>query len=100
MEHLQIRRMKKVVQKVKVKNALGLHARPATIIAKMLQTSKSQVTIRYRKETINARSIMSILMLAVKKNSQLTLEAEGEDAEEIMEKLVRAFDNQFGEETV
>jgi phosphocarrier protein len=88
----------KVVRKVKVKNLLGLHARPATIIAKMLQSSKSQVSICYRKETINARSIMSILMLAVKKNSQLVLEAEGEDAEETMEKLVLAFETQFGEE--
>lgn len=90
--------MKKVVRKVKVKNALGLHARPATMIAKMLQGSKSQVAISYRKETINARSIMSILMLAVKKNTQLIIEAEGEDAEETMEKLVKAFENQFGEE--
>jgi len=92
--------VKKVVRKVKVKNALGLHARPATIIAKMLQGSKSQVAICYRKETINARSIMSILMLAVKKNSQLILEVEGEDAEETMEKLINAFETQFGEETV
>jgi len=89
--------VKKVVRKVKVKNALGLHARPATMIAKMLQGSKSQVAISYRKETINARSIMSILMLAVKKNTQLMIEVEGEDAEETMEKLINAFENQFGE---
>ncbi len=89
--------MKKVVQKVKVKNALGLHARPATMIVKLLQTCRSQVTISYRKQTVNARSIMSILMLAVKRNSQIILEAEGEDAEEIMDKLVNAFETQFGE---
>lgn len=67
------------------------------MIAKMLQGSKSQVAISYRKETINARSIMSILMLAVKKNTQLMIEVEGEDAEETMEKLINAFENQFGE---
>jgi phosphocarrier protein len=89
--------LKKVVQKVKVKNALGLHARPATMIVKLLQTCRSQVTISYRKQTVNARSIMSILMLAVKRNSQIILEAEGEDAEEIMDKLVNAFETQFGE---
>jgi phosphocarrier protein HPr len=89
--------VKKIVQKVKVKNALGLHARPAAMIAKLLQGSKSQVSISYRHETVNARSIMSILMLAIKKNSQITLIVEGEDAEETLEKLAAAFENQFGE---
>ncbi|MBP7075165.1 MAG: HPr family phosphocarrier protein [Rhabdochlamydiaceae bacterium] len=50
--------MKKVVHKVKVKNPLGLHARPAAMISKLLQGSKSQVTLSYRQETVNARIIM------------------------------------------
>ena len=90
--------MKKVIHKLKVKNAQGLHARPAAMIAKLLQGSKSQVTISYRQETINARSIMSILMLAIKKNSLITLTVEGDDAEETLNKLVSAFETQFGEQ--
>ena len=91
--------VKKVIHKLKVKNPLGLHARPAAMIAKLLQGSKSQVTISYRQETVNARSIMSILMLAIKKNSLVTLTVEGEDAQETLGKLITAFDNQFGEES-
>lgn len=90
--------MKKVIHKVKVKNPLGLHARPAAMISKLLQGSKSQVTLSYRQETVNARSIMSILMLAIKKNSLVTLTAEGDDAEETLNKLVSAFETQFGEQ--
>ena len=89
--------MKKVIHKIKVKNPLGLHARPAATIAKLLQTSKSQVTISYRQETVNARSIMSILMLAIKKNSLVTLTVEGDDAEETLAQLISAFETQFGE---
>ncbi|HEX4839526.1 MAG TPA: HPr family phosphocarrier protein [Rhabdochlamydiaceae bacterium] len=89
--------MAKIVHKVKVKNVLGLHARPAAMIAKLLQNSKSQVSISYRQETVNARSIMSILMLAIKKNSLIVLTIEGEDAEETLEKLSSAFENLFGE---
>ena len=89
--------MKRIVHKVKVKNVLGLHARPAAMIAKLLQSSKSQVSISYRQETVNARSIMSILMLAIKKNSLIILTIEGEDAEETFEKLSSAFENLFGE---
>lgn len=83
--------------KVKIKNTLGLHARPATIIAKLLQASKSSVTFTYKKESINARSIMSILMLAASKNSYITITVDGDDAEVVMQKLVDAFENQFGE---
>jgi phosphocarrier protein len=89
--------VRKVECKVKVKNVLGLHARPATVIAKLLQDCKSQVKITSKEETVDARSIIGVLMLAVKKNMQVTLTAEGEDAEEIIGKLVEAFENQFGE---
>jgi phosphocarrier protein HPr len=84
-------------QKVKVKNPLGLHARPATVIAQLLQRRKSQVSFTYRLETINARSIMSVLMLAATKNAQILIEVEGEDAEETLAELVDAFDRRFGE---
>lgn len=87
----------KLSQKVKIKNALGLHARPATVIAKLLQGTKSSVFFTYRKETVNARSIMSVLMLAATKNSQIVIDIEGEDAQEIMVRLVAAFENKFGE---
>jgi len=89
--------MKKVVHKVKVKNKLGLHVRPAAMLAKLLQGFKSHVSILYRKEEVDARSIMSILMLAIKKNSQITLIAEGDDAEEVIGELIIAFEARFGE---
>ncbi len=87
----------KLVRKVKVKNSLGLHTRPAAAIVKLLQPKKSAVFFTYKDETINARSIMSILMLAAKKNSQITVTIEGEDAEITMEQLIHAFDLEFGE---
>ena len=78
----------KIVRKVKVKNSLGLHTRPAAAIVKLLQPRKSSVFFTYKNETINARSIMSILMLAAKKNSQIDITVEGEDAELTMQHLV------------
>lgn len=84
--------------KVKVKNPLGLHTRPAAAIVKMLQPLKSSVHFTYRSETINARSIMSILMLAARKNSQIMITVEGEDAEQTMRLMARAFEEQFGEQ--
>jgi phosphocarrier protein HPr len=83
--------------KVKVKNKMGLHTRPATAIVKLLQHCKSNVMFTYKRETVNAKSILSLLMLAAGKNSNITITVEGEDADKTMDQLVSAFDNQFGE---
>ena len=87
----------KLVSKIKVKNALGLHTRPAAAIVKLLQLRKSSVQFTYKDETINARSIMSILMLAARKNAVITVTIEGDDAEVTLAHLTRAFDEEFGE---
>ncbi|MEC7840036.1 MAG: HPr family phosphocarrier protein [Chlamydiota bacterium] len=87
----------KIVKKVKVKNKMGLHTRPATAIVKLLQNTRSKVEFTYKRETVNAKSILSILMLAAKKNSNITITCDGEDAGVTVDQLVAAFDNEFGE---
>lgn len=87
----------KVTSVVKVKNPSGLHTRPATTIVSLLRKCKSQVSFTYKQETVNAKSILSLLMLAAPKNSRITITVEGEDAEETMMKLTETFDKQFGE---
>jgi len=90
--------MKKITSKIRVKNELGIHTRPATCIVKLLQNCKSDVRFTHRRETVNAKSILSILMLALHKNTHLTITVEGDDAEDTMAKLMRAFDTNFGEQ--
>jgi phosphocarrier protein len=87
----------KLVCKVRVKNRLGLHTRPATTIVKLLQNCKSDVYFTHKQETVNAKSILSLLMLAARKNSNITIVVDGEDANMTMERLVEVFDSQFGE---
>ena len=76
---------------------MGLHTRPATVIVKMLQNAKSYVQFTCKNETVNAKSILSILMLAAKKNSSITITCDGEDASQVMDMLLKAFEEQFGE---
>ncbi|MBI5345682.1 MAG: HPr family phosphocarrier protein [Chlamydiae bacterium] len=87
----------RLIQKLKVKNELGLHIRPATAIVKLLQNTKSSVFFGYNNQMVNARSIMHILMLAAKKNSQIQVVIEGSDAKETMNLLIKAFEKGFGE---
>lgn len=89
--------MQTVVRKIRIKNELGLHTRPATTIVKLLQSSKSEVLFTHKKETVNAKSILSILMLAAQKNSLLTITIQGEDALDTMQRLLEGFENCFGE---
>ena len=91
------RKTVKLVKNIKVKNALGLHIRPAALIVKILQLSKSSVFFTYKKETVNARSIMNILTLAAKKNSEITITVKGDDAAFTMEALIEAFESCFEE---
>lgn len=76
---------------------MGLHVRPASYIAKLLQESQSKVTLTYKGESVNARSIMSIMILAAPKNAQIRITVEGSDAGETLQRLAKAFESQFGE---
>lgn len=85
------------IKKLRVKNELGLHTRPATYLVKLLQATKSEVFFSYKKEKVSAKSILSLLMLAAPKGAWVTVEVTGEDAEETMQKLTESFENHFGE---
>ncbi len=87
----------KLSQTVKVKNAQGLHARPASVIARLLQKRQSKVFFSHHTETINARSIMNLLMLGAHKDAEILINVEGDDAQETMDSLIDAFEDQFGE---
>lgn len=87
----------KITEKLIVKNELGLHARPATEIVKLLQNCQSEVTFILGLMKINAKTILGILMLAAPKNAEITVSIEGSDAIETMNKLKYAFDGKFGE---
>lgn len=90
----------KISKKVKVTNRLGLHTRPATTIVKMLHNCRSQVSFTHQKKTVNAKSLLNILMLAAPKNSAITITVEGAESEvsPTMDLLVHAFSTGFGEE--
>jgi phosphocarrier protein HPr len=90
----------KLVKKIKVRNPMGIHTRPAACIVQLLQNSKCEVSLTYRKETVNARSILNILMLAIHQHASVTITVENideENAELTMQKLVDAFECGFQE---
>ena len=70
-----------------VSNDRGLHARPSTEIVKCATSFKSEVRLVYQKNHVNAKSILGILMLAAAKGAKISIEAIGEDAEEVISSI-------------
>lgn len=87
----------KITRKLQVMNAQGLHARPAAAIVKLLRCYQSLVSFTYKKQTVDAHSILGLLMLAAPQNAWIVVSAEGVDAEPVIKALELAFSRQFGE---
>jgi phosphocarrier protein HPr len=88
-------------QKLKVRdtfivlNEKGLHTRPATELVKCASNFKSQITLHYQELSVNAKSLLGILMLAAARGARIRIEAEGDDAEDVVLALIKLAKNKF-----
>ena len=78
-------------------NALGLHARAAAQLVKVANGFKSEVHLECEGQTVNAKSIMGVLMLAAGQGMRVKIRCVGEDAEGCLEALRVLIANRFGE---
>ncbi len=81
-----------------IKNKYGIHARPSSSISEIVNDHNREVTIRYNGSEADASSVMSLILLSVLPDSQLELIVEGEDEQEVFEKLVRYLEYQIIED--
>ena len=63
-------------------NDKGLHTRPATELVRCASRFRAQITLHAPELSVNAKSLLGVLMLAAAKGSKIQIEAEGEDAEQ------------------
>lgn len=73
----------------------GLHARPAGILAKTVASFTSNIEISARGMTKNAKSIMAVMSLGLKKDDMITFKATGDDAEAAISKIKSLFESNF-----
>ena len=71
-----------VSQKVVIKNPTGLHLRPAGILCKEAMQFKSLITFKFRENTANAKSVLSVLGACIKCGDEIELICEGIDEQE------------------
>ena len=73
-----------------ITDELGIHARPAGLLCKLAKSLDSRITVEKGEKSADATSIISLMMLGVKKGDLVHVTAVGGD-EETSAKTVEAF---------
>lgn len=73
-----------------VTDEIGIHARPAGALAKEAKNYASVVTLECGGKTADARKLMAVMALGVKKGMEVTVQIEGED-EDAAAKAIEEF---------
>jgi len=85
-------------QQIEIINKLGLHARAAAKLVSTASRFSSQVTLKFGSQNADAKSIMSVMMLAAAKGSIISIRCEGADEQQAMQALSDLINDYFGEE--
>lgn len=83
---------------VTIVNMRGLHARAAAKFVTTAERFAASVEVERDGQSVNARSIMGLMMLGAGRGSAVELVAEGWDAREALEALAGLVESGFGEQ--
>ena len=87
-----------ITKEVKISNAIGLHARPATFLIQKANTYNSTIWVEKDDRRVNAKSLLGVLSLGIAKGMTIVLTAEGQDEELAIEGLTKLIDTGFEEQ--
>ena len=90
--------MSEVLRTVEIVNKRGLHARASAKFVKLAATFDAEVKVSKDGQTVDARSIMGLMMLAASPGCSIDIEAEGEQATEAVDALVDLVAARFDED--
>ena len=83
---------------VTIQNRLGLHARPAMSFVDTANSFTSDIRIHKGDQAVDGKSIMQLMMLAATQGTELTITADGPDADAAIGALQQLIQNNFDEE--
>lgn len=82
---------------VTVQNTQGLHARPADLLVRLANRFRSDVHLGKAGQWVDAKSILSVMTLGATCGTELSVSAQGADAEEALRAIGELFDGGFDE---
>ena len=74
-----------------ITDEVGIHARPAGLLAKKVKEYASKVTIEKGGKSAEAQKLMALMALGVKKGETVTVAVEGDDEETVVTELETFF---------
>jgi phosphotransferase system HPr (HPr) family protein len=88
-----------IERRVVITNRLGLHARAAALLVRTANNYRSALRLERADRTAaaDAKSILSVLMLAASRGTELVATADGVDETDAMSALCGLFASGFGE---
>lgn len=86
-----------VSQKTTVINESGIHARPASELAKVCSKCDSDIIISVGEKRINPKSILNLMAAAIRCGTDIVVECTGETEKEDLEKIIDAIAGGLGE---
>ncbi len=86
-----------IIRTVIVRNSQGLHARPADLLVREASRHRAEILLEKDGFRVDCKSILSLLMLGAECGTQMSLLAEGEDAEQAVAVIAELFENGFNE---
>ena len=88
-----------ITKEVKISNAIGLHARPATFFIQKANSYSSSIWVEKDDRKVNAKSLLGVLSLGIAKGMTIVLTAEGQDEELAIEGLTDLINTGFEDQT-
>ena len=88
----------KAVRTAEIVNERGLHARASAKFVKLAGSFDAEVTVTREGQTVDARSIMGLMMLAAGIGSHIEIAASGPEAQAAVDALVELVSARFNEE--
>ncbi len=86
-----------VSQTTKITNEMGFHMRPANVFVTEMTKYSSNINIITNDKKINGKSIMNIMAACIKYGSEITVECDGPDEKEMLNKAIEMIESGFGE---
>jgi phosphocarrier protein HPr len=86
-----------ITKQLTIINKLGLHARAASKLVAAASRFDSQVQINRNGQMADAKSIMSVLMLAASQGTVLDITVTGHDADQALDQIEALINNRFDE---
>jgi len=86
-----------IEKRLTIINKLGLHARAAAKLVTLANQFSADIRIQKDDRKVDGKSIMSVMMLAASKGTEITLSATGEDAPQALDAICALVNNRFDE---